>query len=116
MSQLEAFLLTFVLEVPVALLIARFVKAELKWVLVAALLGTTITHPILWFLNDGDALRFLPPWPRILALEVAATLVEGAVYFGVARMKPAVAWGTSLAANATSFGLGLVIYALLRSG
>lgn len=108
-AQLEALLLSIALEAPVALALARFVaRVDLKWALVAAVLATLITHPFVWHFNE--TLTMLAPWPRLLLLEVGAVVVEGPVYLAVARMKPLAAWGTSLAANAVSFGLGLVLH------
>ena len=113
MTQLQALLLSLVLETPVALLLARLVvRVDVRWALLAALLATLITHPFVWHFNE--TLTMFAPWPRLLLLEVAAFVVEGAVYLAVARMKPFAAWGTSLAANATSFGIGLVIFFLIR--
>ena len=109
MSQVEALFLSIALETLVALALARFVmRVDVKWTLVAAVLATLITHPFVWHFNE--TLTALAPWPRLLLLEVGAVVVEGAVYLAIARMKPLAAWGTSLAANATSFGIGLVIF------
>jgi hypothetical protein len=109
MTQWHALLLSIALEALVALAIARAVRVSLRWTFVAAVLATLITHPLLWHLNQTWTV--LAPWPRLLSLEVGAVVVEGAVYLAVARMTPRAAWATSLAANATSFGVGLVIYA-----
>lgn len=113
MTQLEALLLSIALEAPVALALARFVvpvemRVDVKWTLVAAVLATLITHPFVWHFNE--TLTMLDPWPRLLLLEVGAVAVEGGVYLAVARMKPIAAWGTSFAANAFSFGVGLVLF------
>jgi hypothetical protein len=108
-SQIEALLLSIALEVPVALAFARFIaRVDVKWALAAAVLATLITHPFVWHFNE--TLTALAPWPRLSVLEVGAFTVEGAVYLGIARMKPLAAWGTSLAANAFSFGTGLVVW------
>jgi hypothetical protein len=109
MNQVEALVLSLALETIVALLIARFIaRVDVKWTLAAALLATLITHPFVWHFNE--TLTALAPWPRLLLLEASAVVVEGAVYLAVARMSPRAAWGTSLAANATSFGVGLMIF------
>lgn len=108
MTQLQAMLLSLALEVPVALLVARLAHAHRGTTLLAALLATTITHPLVWHLNH--TWFALDAWPRLAVLEVGAVVVEGFVYLLVARLRPLVAWGTSLAANATSFGLGLVLF------
>lgn len=114
MHQVTALLLSLAIEVPVALLASivatRFVaRVDVKWTLAAALLATLITHPCIWYLNQTFTL--LAPWPRLLLLEAAVIIVEGAVYLGVARMPAPIAWATSLAANGASFLMGLALYA-----
>lgn len=101
-------LLSLALEVPVALLAARLAHVALPRALLAGLLATTVTHPFVW--HGNHTLFALEPWPRLLLLEGGAVAVEGVVYLLMARMRPKVAWGTSLAANATSFGFGLVVF------
>jgi hypothetical protein len=109
MNQVEALVMSLAIETIVALALARFVtRVDVKWTIAAALLATLITHPFVWHFNE--TLTALAPWPRLLLLEAGAVVVEGAVYLAVARMSPLASWGTSLAANATSFALGLVIF------
>ena len=106
MTQLQAFLLTLCIEVPVACFILPSRRVG-----VLAVLCSSITHPFVWWLNqDWHALE---PWPRLIALEVGAVVVESAIYFvGLRDAKRALLLGT--VTNVVSFGVGLIMYALLR--
>ena len=108
---LTAFLLTLAIEVPLAgLLLARHEpsRARLAGKLFFANLAT---HPLVWF-----AFPMLSgTWATTTAMaEVFAWLTEAAFFFLVfPGLKPGKAVLVSLAANATSFGLGLLLYLAL---
>jgi len=77
-SQLEAFVLTIVIEMAVALgiMAIRRQPPTVRFV-VAVVLGSVVTHPLLWAVAP-----FIPVgwwWPAIGALEVVIGVVEGVV-------------------------------------
>lgn len=105
---LTAFLLTLAIEVPVAggLLVRHEAsRARLAGKLVFANLAT---HPLVWF-----AFPLLPgSWALTTGLaETFAWLAEAAFFLVVfPGLRPGKALLVSFAANATSFGLGLLLY------
>lgn len=66
---------------------------------------TLITHPFAWGINEALRGQF-SYWPRVGAIELAVSLVEGALYATIAGF----GWGRGMAlgfaANAFSFSLG----------
>jgi len=66
---------------------------------------TLITHPFAWGINEALRGQF-SYWPRVGAIELAVSLVEGGLYAPVAGF----GWGRGMAlgfaANAFSFTLG----------
>lgn len=112
MSQLEAFLISHALEAPTALAVAWLALGTrartLVYVGLAALLATTLTHPVAWWLNQ--VLQGVPYPPRVAALELVIVLVEAGVYRAVARLPLRRALLVSFVANATSYALGMVIW------
>jgi hypothetical protein len=104
-TQLQAFLLTLCIEVPIACFIAPGRRTG-----VLALLCSAVTHPFVWLLNEE--LVTIAPWPRLIALELGAVLVESAIYWiGLRDFKRALVLGA--VTNAASFAIGLIIYAIL---
>src|SRR5437867_935873 len=115
-------MLSIALEAPVAVVVVatadrirargRLTPLEslkrLGLVALAAAIGTGITHPIVWDLND--ALAGLSTWSRLTILECGAALIEAATYFFVARLTWSLALVVSALANGFSFGVGLVIF------
>ncbi len=74
--------------------------------------ASAITHPIVWYvIPDVTQSLGLTWWPTVAIAEVFAVLIETGwlASFGVRR-----AFFWSLAANMTSFSLGLFGYAILR--
>ncbi|MBL8954441.1 MAG: hypothetical protein JNK82_26925 [Myxococcaceae bacterium] len=100
---LIAFALTQLVEVPIYLVAASSTESGRKWV--AAFGASAITHPVVWFVFP----RYWPTghwWQMVACAELFAVAVEAAwlASFGVKRP---IEW--SFFANATSFGLGLVL-------
>lgn len=80
--------------------------------LAIGLAASAITHPIVWYVIPDVAASFgIAWWPTVGIAETFAVVVEAGWLwaFGVRR---AFLW--SLAANMTSFSLGLFGYSLLR--
>ena len=112
MSQLEALLLSVALEAPLALLLIRwmtrgdFDRARLALVAVGV---TLLTHPFAWQLNHD--LASVSMVPRLAFIEVSVVFIEGLIYSHWGRLGWGRGFGVSLAANAFSFGVGLVLQA-----
>ncbi len=111
---LAAFLLTYLVEIP---LLVRVLRARARWPrnVAAGLLSTGLTHPLLWFV-----------WPRVVPLErwflylatgeTCVVLVEAVVIWGVAlrarRDAAGAALLASLSVNCASCAVGLVLQSL----
>ena len=111
MSQLEALLLSLLLEVPLVMLLARFAlrarPVPAGRLLVVALAATLITHPFAWH-GFGWMRPYLPAfWPRALIIEGAVAVVEGALYATFARQGALRGQLLGWSANAFSFLSGL---------
>lgn len=106
MLWLAAFAWTLALELPVyTLALERHVRG---WrALVALVLAVNaVTHPLLWFAFP----RLTPYALYVVVAESCVTLVEAALVLAVMRpRRPGRALGASLAANATSTILGLIL-------
>lgn len=104
MTQLQAFLLTLAIEVPCAVYLSRV--PDLRRVALLAIAASSVTHPLVWWLNTTS-------WTRLLALELGAVVVESMIYFlGLRDVRRALLLG--LVTNALSFSVGLFLYALMR--
>lgn len=102
MSQSVALLLTWAIELAVAIALTHRRDARFVVVVVAASL---LTHPVVWWVGATS-----PPgqwWPRILVAEVVVGVVEGA-FVRLAAAEPG-GLEVGVAMNAVSFATGLVI-------
>lgn len=118
MSQAWAFLATLVLEVPVAIAMTRWLGSPRRswwaWALAAAVIGSAVTHPMLWWAGEAWALPAGSGWPiRMVVLELAVALVEAIFYGWLCRLSAGRALATSAVTNAASFIIGLGIQALV---
>jgi hypothetical protein len=111
MTQIEAMLLSMASEAIVAAAVAS--TWRLRWwrAAAAAVVGTALTHWLLWqvFADVADATGY---WTALAACEAAVVLVEAVVYRLALRCRWTTAVLVSLAANAASTLLGLIIYRL----
>lgn len=103
MTWLPAFVLTFAIEVPLALV----VLGARPRVAAAAVAATAITHPLLWFV-------LVPELPgrfaaRAIAGEAIVVAIEAVVYMAALRLRPAHALAASAFLNGASYLVGLVI-------
>jgi hypothetical protein len=115
MSQLTALLLTLVIELFVCLALKSAVlPKDIRWQRLAAvcLTASLLTHPVAWWLNQAGS-GCIGPWARVGLIEAVVVVAEAGIYIGLAPMMPRRAFGLSLVANSTSFGLGLLILAQL---
>jgi hypothetical protein len=97
---LRAFVLTCLIEVPIA---AWVLRGRMAVRVALALLAQALTHPALWYL----APRFEPYWAWLVVCETAIFLLEAAVYATLVGLRRGL-W-VSFVANLTStlIGLGL---------
>lgn len=114
MTQMQALLLSMLVEAAVAGSLA----AALRWgaparAASAAVVATALTHWAVW-LGMPEMMDTLGYWGAFAVAETLVVLVEAAVYRLAAVRSAPRALLISLAANAASAGLGLLIYALQR--
>jgi hypothetical protein len=117
---IEAFLFTQIAELPVWLAAHRLgprldgapERPSLRRAVLLAVLASALTHPVVWFVFP-ELRRWLAYWPMVACAELFAVGVEA----GLARasgIRHALAW--SVAANAVSFALGvLILWPIWRS-
>jgi hypothetical protein len=108
---LRAFAFTLLVECPLALLYFRAAEPRRSRRLLGAVLATLATHPLVWFAFPHLPLTYLA---MVELSELFAWLAEAGVYglvFPGLRL-PRALLGSALA-NGASFGLGLVLRALV---
>ncbi len=110
-GQLEAYLLTLAIEVPVLLALAlalRWVPGRRVRLALGGLLASGVTHPILWGIWDH-----VPPdlgyLEKVIVLETGVVLVEAAILAGVGGLGARRGLVASLACNAVSTAVGLLM-------
>ncbi len=113
MIEIEALLLSCLVEAPVAYVVTRAARC---WpsrgsphVALAAAAATAITHPQLWAAALWAYPRFAY-WPSVIALEAIVVLAEGVLIAWMADLRIDRAMLVSLLANSASclFGLWLL--------
>ena len=117
MSQSTALLLTLLFELSVLTLWWRFRNGERhSWrrFLMAGIAASCLTHPFAWWANETVA-RVFPQWTRLGLIEVSVFMLEGVFYAYVLPLSLRRGLSLSLLANATSFGVGLLIFMWLRA-
>ena len=112
MTQLQAQLLTLAIEVPVvaAVFEARGWAVDSRHRLRlygVAVAMSLITHPFAWTLNQD--LRPMPFWQRATIVEALVVVLEGALLARWGQLGWSRGYALGFLANATSFGLGLVL-------
>ncbi len=114
--QWSAFLWTLVLEAPAAFglvrLMDRGASHRAPWLaMVAAIVGSCVTHPLLWWANEHWA-RAGGLWlPKVGLLEASAVVVEAVAYAIACRLPPLRAVAVSTVVNAFSFFVGWALFA-----
>lgn len=109
MNEIEALLLSAVIEAPVAWLIAYIAGWPSRGALhvgLAAAAATAITHPQLWAAAFWAYPRF-DYWPSVITLEAGVILAEGVLIAWMAALRIDRAMLVSLAANSASVLCGL---------
>lgn len=98
-------MLTWLFELPVALVLAPRRNLRLVFVVVAA---SVVTHPGIWWL--GTHLPTSAWWAGICTAEVVVGVVEGVIVWRCAPMAPAKALIIGLLMNGVSFASGLLLF------
>ena len=104
---LKAFLLTLLVETPIAAALFRPVEPRLPRRVALILFANLASHPAVWFIFPNLGLRYSP---ALVIAEAWAVLVEAAFYRLVFEESDAVeALGISALANGASLGIGLLV-------
>jgi hypothetical protein len=104
---LRAFGVTLAVEAAVAVPALRRTEPRLARLMATVALANLATHPLVWFLFPGLAVGYLP---RLIGSETFAVVVEAGTYaFVLERLGVRRATVVSLAANAASVAVGLVL-------
>lgn len=109
MSQLFALGLSLAVEIPMVTVGLR--QAGLLRTGLVAAGATLLTHPVVWHATPLLTDQLGGFGAAALVTETAAVLVEGALFAGILSERASRAVVISLAANALSFTVGLVVYA-----
>lgn len=104
LSQPTALLLTWLLELPVAMVLAPRRDLRLALVVVVASL---LTHPCVWWIATHTAADVW--WPTICVVEAVVGVVEGLFVAKMARMSVLEGLIVGIAMNGFSFGVGLCL-------
>ena len=111
MNQLQAMLLSLLIEVPVVLVLAALFKwiprADLWRLALVAVAATLLSHPFAWYANEHLGGTFAV---RATIIEVSVTLLEAALYAWLGRLGVWRGLTVSAAANGASFGVGLLFF------
>lgn len=102
--------LSIAVELPVAVAIGwSAVPPSQRWRLfVVAVAATLVTHPFAWETNWRLS-PHLGPVPRLALVEIAVAAAEAVFYTWAAGLGLRRGVVASVAANATSFGVGLML-------
>lgn len=118
MNQGQALLLSLLLEIPTALALCALwgpaAHRGLGRVALTGLAATMLTHPFAWTLLPGLH-AVLPFWARALLVEGGVAVIEGLLFSRLAGLSGARGQAVGWSANAVSYGVGLVIFAVTRS-
>ena len=109
MTEIEALLLSALVEAPIAYVayrLARWPSRGDLHVAAAAAAATAITHPQLWAFAVWAYPRF-PYWPPVIGAEAIVVLAEAGLIAWMAGLRIDRALVVSLIANAGSFAFGL---------
>ncbi len=105
----KAFLLTGLVEVPLAATLLRPAEPRLGRRIALVLFANVASHPAVWFIFPALG---LPYTPTLILAEAWAVLSEALFYRLVFEKADAVeVFGVSALANGASFGIGLLVRA-----
>lgn len=101
-----AFVLTQAIEVPIYLWGMRRTEWAWHWRLLLAFGPSAVTHPVVWFLLPGWTMPMVGYLGYVALAEVFAVLAEALYLSAFGVQNP---WRLALAANATSFSVGMAL-------
>lgn len=106
-----AFVLTLAIEAPVVVLIVRRVEPSLPRVIGLVVFANLATHPIVWYVLTQP---FLVGTVEYTAVAETWAVGAEALFYAVAigGLSPRRSLATALAANAASFLIGSVVWAI----
>jgi hypothetical protein len=103
-----AFLLTLVVEVPIAVFLLRRTEPNLARAAALVVFANLISHPMVWFVWTQVFLIGTPEY--VVAVETWAIAIEALFYAIVVRgLSPGRAVLVAVVANAASFAVGRVV-------
>jgi hypothetical protein len=103
-----SFLLTLIVEIPVAVLLLRHSEPRVSRVVVLVTFANVATHPSVWFVFTQLFLVGTPEY--VVAAETWAVAVETVFYsVTIAGLTPSRALTASVVANAASFVVGRIL-------
>jgi hypothetical protein len=106
---LKAFLVTVLVELPIAAALLRPAEPRLARRLAVVLFVNLASHPAVWFIYPALGLSYVP---TLVISEAWAVLLEALLYRLVFEEADAIeALGISAVANGASFGIGLLVRA-----
>jgi hypothetical protein len=109
MDQINAMLLSMASEAPAAgLLGMAFGRKESMLAALSAVLGTLMTHPIVWY-GALSLYQIMQYWPAFGIVETYAILCETIVYQTLTGLSWARAFALSFVANWASIALGWML-------
>ncbi len=110
---IKAFIISLILEIPIFVVIARWPnikRSDIGFVrpLIAAGIGTCITHPVLWFVLRPIIANYTV---FLIIGELQAILIETLVFYLIVKKISLLhAFIASLTANEVVCGIGFLLY------
>ncbi len=107
MNPVKAYLATLLLEMPIALGLARQQQQNLTRVALVSCLGSTLSHPVAWFVLRLPSLSGLPSW---FAVELLVIVAEAWLFMRLVPCRPGQAAFLSCASNGCSAAAAYYLY------
>ena len=104
MTQLEAMALSWLLELPIAVLVTR--RSDRRFLLCVVAV-TLVTHPGMWWI--GSLLPLWAWWPGMCLTEAVLSVVEGLLLWRLSPLSIQQGILCGVCMNAFSFALGLLL-------
>lgn len=108
MSPLKAYLATLLLEMPIALGLARQQGQNLARVAWASWIGSSLSHPVAWFLLSLQDQGRFSSW---LVVELLVTVAEAWLFMRLVPCRPSQAALFSCASNGCSAAAAYYLWA-----
>jgi len=108
-----ALVLTIVVEIGVAAALPHNTNVSARTIVLVNLMSHPLLHYVLW--TNHYAQFMTVTWPVLIGLEMGVVVLEWALLLFVVREKAIHLFYLSLAMNAASFTVGLVVFRLMDS-